>query len=83
MRHPYRKFIQMELITLFLALIFGLAALVLGYLIILFLAFYIIVQSIICDAMILLQTRHTAEAGKQVLRGIILFLFTTYLLFHL
>ncbi|MBP2076268.1 hypothetical protein [Oceanobacillus polygoni] len=83
MRHPYRKFIQIELISLFLALLFGLAALVLGYFIILFLAFYFIVLSILCDAMILLQTRHSVEAGKQVMRGIILFLFTTYLLFQL
>ncbi|WP_010648440.1 hypothetical protein [Oceanobacillus massiliensis] len=83
MRHPYRKLVQMELFLLLFAFLAGIAALIAGYIIILFLSIYLIVFSLICDAMILLNTRHPAEAGKQAIRAVMLFLFMTYLLFRL
>ncbi|WP_067728438.1 hypothetical protein [Oceanobacillus damuensis] len=83
MRHPYRKLIQMEFISLLFALLIGFSALITGYIIILFLSIYLIVLSLVCDAMILLYTRHPVEAGKQAVRGIMLFLFTTYFIFQL
>ncbi|WP_087973675.1 hypothetical protein [Oceanobacillus rekensis] len=83
MRHPYRKLIQMELISLLFAMLIGFSALIAGYIIIIFLSIYLVVLSLFCDAMLLLYTRHPAEAGKQAIRGIMLLLFTTYFIFRL
>lgn len=83
MRHPYRKLIQMEFVSLLFALLIGFSALIAGYIIIIFLSIYLIVLSLICDALLLMYSRHPAEAGKQAIRGIMLFLFTTYFIFQL
>jgi hypothetical protein len=83
MRHPYRKLIQMELISLLFALLIGFSALITGYILIIFLSIYLVVLSLFCDAMLLLHTRHPAEAGKQAIRCVMLFLFTTYFIFQL
>lgn len=83
MRHPYNKFVQMELIALLFAFIIGITALIVGYTFILFLSIYLIIFSLICDAMVLFNTRHTAEAAKQAARAAVLFLVATALLFQL
>ncbi|MFC4024922.1 hypothetical protein ACFOUV_14095 [Oceanobacillus longus] len=83
MRHPYRKLVQMELISLLFACIIGFSALVAGYIIIVFLSIYLVVLSLFCDAMILMYTRHSVEGGKQAVRGAMLLVFTTYFIFQL
>ena len=83
MRHPYRKLIQMEFVSLLFALLIGFSALIAGYIIIIFLSIYLVSFSLFCDAMLLMYKRHPAEAGKQAVRGIMLLLFTTYFIFRL
>lgn len=83
MRHPYRKIVQMEFISLLFAFLIGFSALIAGYMILLFLSIYLIVLSLVCDAMILMYTRHPVEAGKQAVRSAMLFIFTTYFIFRL
>jgi len=73
----------MELIALLSAFIIGITALVVGYTAILFLSIYLLIFSLVCDAMVLFNTRHTIEAGKQAVRAAVLFLLVTFLLFHL
>ncbi|MFS0750253.1 hypothetical protein [Oceanobacillus sp. 1P07AA] len=83
MRHPYQKFIQMEVIGLVLSFLSGITALITGWVILLFFAVYLLVLSIVCDAIILMQTRRQSEAMKQGIRAFILFLLITSMFFQL
>ncbi|WP_017798245.1 hypothetical protein [Oceanobacillus kimchii] len=83
MRHPYQKFIQMEVIGLVLSFLSGITALITGWLILLFFAVYLLVLSIVCDAIILMQTRRQSEAMKQAIRAFVLFLLITSMFFQL
>lgn len=83
MRHPYQKFIQMEVIGLVLSFLSGITALITGWVILLFFAVYLLVLSIVCDAIILMQTRRQSEAMKQAIRAFILFLLITSMFFQL
>ncbi|BAC14982.1 hypothetical protein ACFQ4N_13220 [Oceanobacillus iheyensis] len=83
MRHPYQKFIQMEVIGLVLSFLCGITALITGWIILLFVAVYLLVVSIVCDAIILMQTRRQSEAMKQAIRAFVLFLLITSMFFQL
>ncbi|GLO67712.1 hypothetical protein M3E13_02355 [Oceanobacillus kimchii] len=83
MRHPYQKFIQMEVIGLVLSFLSGITALITGWVILLFFAVYLLVLSIVCDAIILMQTRRQSEAMKQAIRAFVLFLLITSMFFQL
>ncbi|GAB3048151.1 hypothetical protein [Virgibacillus ainsalahensis] len=83
MRHPYEKFMRIELIAIACVVLFGVIALIQGFLIFILLCFYLLALSIFCDAMILLYLHNPPQAGKQFLRAVMVFIFTTYLFFHL
>ncbi|PAV31414.1 hypothetical protein CIL05_01805 [Virgibacillus profundi] len=83
MRHPFEKFIRLELLSIVCVILFGLIALIQGYLLLIFLSLYLLAIGLLCNAMIEWYTHQSASAGKQVLRAIMIFLFTTYLMFLL
>ncbi|RDW22306.1 hypothetical protein CWR48_00945 [Oceanobacillus arenosus] len=83
MRHPYEKFARIELISLVIVILFGLIALIQGFLILIFFSLYLIALSLVCDALLHLYFRNSQQAGKQILRAVMLFIFATYLLFAL
>ncbi|RKQ15418.1 hypothetical protein D8M05_10500 [Oceanobacillus bengalensis] len=83
MRHRASKILQFELISLAAAILLSIFAFILGYLFFVFLVFYIIIFSLLCDALINLHYGNTQQAGKQVLRGALLFILITYLAFSL
>ncbi len=80
MRHPYEKFILGELISIGLALLFGLIALIRGSFPLLMLSLFLLVISLICTGVIFLYSNRSTEAGKQILRAAILFLLIIYLI---
>ncbi|MFC3038634.1 hypothetical protein ACFOGI_00015 [Virgibacillus xinjiangensis] len=83
MRHPYEKLVRMELAAIAAVILFGVIALIQGFLLLILLAFYLLAFSLLCEAMLLWQTGNTPEAGKQGLRAMLLFIFVTYLFFRL
>ncbi|RKQ31531.1 hypothetical protein [Oceanobacillus halophilus] len=84
MRHPMEKITLIELISLGIVVIVGLFSMIQGYLVLLFLTLYVFSLSLMCDALIQWNTTgNTLDAGKQALRSLIIFIFTTYLFFQL
>jgi len=83
MRHPYEKYIRLELITIILVFLLGIFAVIQSYIIFLFLGLYLLVVSLIFTALIEFYTYHTHNAIKHALRALLLFIFTTYLIFLL
>ncbi|MBM7601174.1 hypothetical protein JOC34_003595 [Virgibacillus halotolerans] len=83
MKHPYEKFIKMELIFILCAVLFGLVALIQGYLFLILMSLYIITISLFFDALIHWQLHRTLDAGKQILRAMMLIFLITFLVFHL
>jgi hypothetical protein len=83
MKRPYEKFIKMELLFISCAVLFGLIALIKGYLFLILLSLYIIAISLFFDALIHWQSRQTLDAGKQILRAVLLIFFITFMVFHL
>lgn len=83
MRHPNEKFIKIELVSLTLAVIIGLFAIIQAAFIWFSLSVYLIAISLFCDGVIALSTHQQVWAMKQLIRSILLFLLTTLLIFKL
>jgi hypothetical protein len=83
MRHPHEKFIRLELLAILLAVIIGIIALLKGFLLVMVLTLYLITFSMIFGALVEWNTRQTNQAGVHFLQAALLFVFTTYLLFHI
>lgn len=83
MRHPYEKFIKMELLVIVCAGLFGLFALIQGYFFLIILCLYLIAFSQFLEAISYLHVRKTGEAGKQFIRAAMLVFFVTFIVFHL
>ncbi|MFA1822447.1 hypothetical protein ACDX78_20170 [Virgibacillus oceani] len=81
MRHPYEKYIRLELITIILICLLGLFAIIQSYILFIFLGLYLLTVNLILTALIEFHTYRAHEAIKHVLRAIFLFVFTTYLIF--
>lgn len=81
MRHPYEKFIRLELITIILVFILGIFAIIQSYILFIYLGLYLLVISLVFNALIEFHTYQTQEAMKHALRALLLFVFTTYLVF--
>lgn len=80
MKHPYEKFIRIELLTIGLAGLIGIVALVKGYLISVLICLYLITLSLLAEAMIALSTHQRVQGIKQLVRAAIIFILTSYLL---
>ncbi|WP_077329400.1 hypothetical protein [Virgibacillus siamensis] len=83
MRHPYEKFIRLELLTLAAAVIIGLIAIIQGYLLIVFFCLFLVAISMIFEGLIAMNTFHTTEGLKQFTKAAILLLLTFILFFKL
>jgi hypothetical protein len=83
MRHPYEKYIRLELITVIFVLVIGIFAIIQSYILFIFLGLYLLVISLILTALIEFHTYRTHAAIKHALRAVLLFVFTTYLIFLL
>ncbi|MEC5424421.1 hypothetical protein QGM71_13050 [Virgibacillus sp. C22-A2] len=83
MRHPYEKFIRIELLSLASAILIGIIALAQGYTLLIFLCLYLLALSLACNALIELHRHEADQAGKQILRAIMLFILASFMLFQL
>lgn len=83
MRQHYQNIMLIELGALGAALVIGLIALLKKSTLFIFLALYFLVVSLLCEAIILWYTYRQQEAIKHVIRAMMLFLLSTFLLFFL
>lgn len=83
MTHPYQKFIRIVIFSIVFAIFIGIVALINGFLLLIILSLYLLIISLFFEAVILYMTFRRAEAGLHFLRVVLLFLFTTYVLFQL
>lgn len=82
MRHPYEKFIRIELIAILIAILIGVIVLIKGYLILVFVCLYLLVLSLLAEAMIAWSTHQKFQSGKQLVRAAIIFILATYMIFQ-
>mgnify|MGYP001344740060 FL=1 len=83
MKHPYEKWFITETVSLILAFLLGIFAMIKGTIILILIALYGIAISLMCEAFIAWSMKRTAIAGKQCIRAIIIIFFSTYALFIL
>lgn len=83
MRHPYERFIKIELISLILAIIIGLLAIIKANLMWLSLSLYLTAISLFCDGIVAQSTRLKVRRIKQLIRFVLLFFLATLLIFKL
>src|SRR5699024_1133474 len=80
-KHPYGKLIHIDLISIVSVILIGIFAFIQGYILIIFLCFYLLTLSLFCDALIKWYTNQKNSALLQFLRATMLFLLSTYLVF--
>ncbi|QKY70524.1 hypothetical protein [Lentibacillus sp. CBA3610] len=83
MRNPYEKYIRMELLTLALAVVIGLIAILQGYVVIILLSMYLLAFSIFCEGFLQLNTNRGMDGIKQFVKAGMLMLLATILFFSL
>lgn len=83
MRHPYEKFIRLELIALILAVFAGIIVLIKGFILLAILLIYLIACALCCEGMIELSTHNRNHAVKHFLQAILIFVFMSYIVFQL
>lgn len=83
MKHPLEKIMRIELLAMIVLVIGGLIALIKGYQPVLMFCFYMFALSLFCDGLAAWYTHDTQHAGKQFLKAGMVFVMTTFLLFHL
>ncbi|WP_430790103.1 hypothetical protein VBD025_05595 [Virgibacillus flavescens] len=83
MRHPYEKFIRLELISLILAIICGIIVLIKGYILLVILIILLIACGLCFEAMIELNTHNRNKAFKHFVEALLIIVFMFYILLHL
>lgn len=83
MRHPYEKYIRLELITLIIAVFAGIIVLIKGFLFLAIFLIYLVACALCCEAMIELNTHNRNNAFKHFLQAILILVFMSFIVFHL
>lgn len=81
MRHPYEKVIRIELISMISAVLIGIIALIKGYIIFIFICFFLITLSLLAEAIILWFTYQKVQSGKQLIRAFMILILAVYIAF--
>lgn len=81
MRHPYEKYVRIELLTLLIALFFTVLLIIYKKAIILLFSLCFLSLSLLSEAIFLLFTNKKAEAMKQALRSLLLLLLLITIIF--
>lgn len=83
MKHPQEKFLFIEISLIVMGLIIGIVAIAKSLVILGFLALYLIILSLFCEAFIQLSIQQKTAGSKQLIKAIILFALITYLILQL
>lgn len=81
MKPPFVKFIRLELLALSLVVVVGIVALVKKSMILILFCLVLLGFSLLFKGLIDYYTYQYMEAAKQVVKALMLFLFTVYILF--
>ncbi len=79
MRHPFEKWIQLQMILLLFAVFLGILTIWTSVLFFSFMTCISIIASICIDGYIELLKGHSTQAGHQIIRAVILTIFISYL----
>jgi len=82
-RHPYEKFIRIELISMISAALICIIVLIKGYLILVFICLFLLVLSLLTEAITLWFTYQKIQGGKQLFRAFMILILTLYLILKL
>lgn len=83
MRHPYEKFIRIELFSIGLSVFIGIFAFIKSYTILMFICFYFISLGLVAEAIVAWSTYQKEQAIKSMIRAVVIFLISTYLFWYL
>jgi len=81
LKPPYEKFIHLEFLAIFLMLIIGIIALVKKFTFLILLCLFLLGFSLLCEGVKNYYTYEQVDAIKHVIKAVMVFLFTIYLLF--
>lgn len=81
--HPNDKLIQIELLSLILAIVIGTIAFIKGVFILIIAALFLIFCSLLSNALLLWHTFQHVNAYKQFARALAVFILTCWILFYL
>ncbi|SDM51624.1 hypothetical protein [Sediminibacillus halophilus] len=79
MKHPYKKFFQLQLLMMGLALLLGVIALVKASLIMIIAAFYFLAFSFIFEGLAEHKKQHTLPFAQQIARAFFIIILISYL----
>lgn len=83
MKHPYEKFLQIEIIALATAIVISLFSIVQGYRVLPVFTFYFIFISLFFDALFSWITYQKTHAIKQFVRSVLVLILTTYIMLNI
>ncbi|NBJ69719.1 hypothetical protein D1839_09600 [Roseburia sp. 1XD42-34] len=85
MKHPYEKFVLVELISLGAAIPFAIFALMKGYTIVVIICLFLLATSLICDSLVqwYLYQSFSSHVIKQAGRALLIGIFAIFFLFQL
>ncbi|MBO1002094.1 hypothetical protein ACFSKI_05805 [Pseudogracilibacillus auburnensis] len=79
MHHQRDKYNQISIVSLLLAFLIGLFAMIKSYQLIILFSLYLLTLSIVTEALLLNMSLRKTESIKQLIRGLILFILISYL----
>ncbi|MCT2538259.1 hypothetical protein NC661_10500 [Aquibacillus koreensis] len=82
MRHPYKKFAQLQLLTLFISLFIGTIAFIQGSVFLALLSIITLSLSFLFEGIVAMKKDHTLLFGQQLLRAIIIILCAGFIYFY-
>ncbi|MFZ3578546.1 hypothetical protein [Virgibacillus sp. DJP39] len=83
MRHPYEKFIRLELVSLCLAVLTGIIVLIKGFIFLAIFVIYLIAFGLCFEAMVEYHTHNQNKAFKHFIQATLLIIFMSYIVFYL
>lgn len=83
MKHPYSTYVKVEVITIVLAILFGITAMLRNSSLLLLVSLLWIAISLICSALVEQVTFQQTKAIKIIVRAILLFIVTFFLIIQL
>ncbi|SDK16313.1 hypothetical protein [Sediminibacillus albus] len=79
MKHPYKKFFQLQLLMMIFTLLLGIVAMVKGSLLLIVTALFCLAFSFIFEGLAEYKKQHTFQFAQQMTRAVVIILFVSYL----
>ncbi|WP_112182238.1 MULTISPECIES: hypothetical protein [Paraliobacillus] len=81
MRHPHERLLQLQFLTLLLAIVFGIITVFSGYIFLAYVTCLMLAVNLLCEGLIEWKNHDTIQFAYHVLRVILILVFVSYLYF--